>query len=74
MKARINLAKIIERYIQVSYLNDKILEALCSVLLGILLFTNCKKAFDKIDCTKPQNLKAVVFPWSFCYLALATIG
>ena len=61
--------------IQLSYLNDEILEALCSDLLGILVFINCQKSFDKIGCTKlTQKFKVVVFPWSFCYLALDAIS
>ena len=49
--------------IQLLYLNDEILEALCSDLLGILVFINCQKSFDKIGCTKlTQKFKVVVFP------------
>ena len=48
--------------IQFLYLNEKVLKALCSGSLGILVFIGCQKAFDKVSCTKhAQKFKSVVF-------------
>ena len=66
MKIRIKLSqKLLSKGIHLSYLNDKILEALGKGLLGFSVFFGCQKAFDTVGCNKSQNLKGGVF--SFCY-------
>ena len=48
------------------FINYKILQALGSGLLGILVFIECQKVFDKVGRTKStQKFKAVAFPGHF---------